>query len=120
MQIEAFHPTDEIRLAGVADVLFRAMEPVSSRWPAHDAALGELIELCRANAIPVFEKDFSVTEVYGAAEAFVTGTFAGITPVVEVDGRAVGEGGPGPMTERLAGLYPALIKAECPPPDGAP
>ncbi|MDP6774335.1 MAG: aminotransferase class IV [Rhodospirillales bacterium] len=77
-----------------------------------------VIEECRANAIPVFEKDFSLTDVYGADEAFVTGTFAGITPVVEIDGRAIGEGGPGPMTERLDGLYAALIEAECPPPDG--
>ena len=80
---------------------------------------GNVIELCRGNAIPVFEKDFSLTDVYGADEAFVTGTFAGIAPVVEVDGRAIGEGGPGPMTERLDGLYVALIEAECPPPDGA-
>ncbi|MDP6120342.1 MAG: aminotransferase class IV [Rhodospirillales bacterium] len=80
---------------------------------------GNVIELFRANAIPVFEKDFSLTDVYGADEAFVTGTFAGITPVVEVDGRAIGEGGPGPMTELLDGLYAALIEAECPPPDGA-
>ena len=79
-----------------------------------------VINLCGANAIPVFEKDFSLTDVYGADEAFVTGTFAGITPVVEVDGRAMGEGGRGPMTDRLGGLYAALIEAECPPrpPDG--
>lgn len=78
-----------------------------------------VIELCRGNAIPVYEKDFSLTDVYGAGEAFVTGTFAGITPVVEVDGRAIGEGGRGSMTNRLDELYAALIEAECPPPDGA-
>ena len=80
---------------------------------------GNVIELCRGNAIPVFEKDFSLTDVYGADEAFVTGTFAGITPVVEVDGRAIGEGRRGPMTERLDGLSAALIEAACPPPDDA-
>ena len=46
-----------------------------------------VIELCREAGIPVFEKDFSLTDVYGADEAFVTGTFAGVVPVREVDGR---------------------------------
>ncbi|MEL6198450.1 MAG: D-amino acid aminotransferase [Pseudomonadota bacterium] len=70
------------------------------------------IDLCRAHAIPVFERDFSLVEVFGAEEAFITGTFAGQTPVSEIDGRHMGDGVPGPMTARLQALYRALVAAE--------
>ena len=70
-----------------------------------------VIELCRANGIPVFEKNFSLTDVYGAEEAFVTGTFAGVVPVREVDGRHLTDGR-GPMTERLQQLYRARIEED--------
>ncbi|HYD14495.1 MAG TPA: aminotransferase class IV [Allosphingosinicella sp.] len=70
-----------------------------------------VIRLCRENGIPVFEKNFSLTDVYGADEAFVTGTFAGVVPARVVDGRAL-TGGRGPMTERLQGLYRALVEAD--------
>ena len=59
----------------------------------------------------MFEKNFSLTDVYGADEAFVTGTFAGLVPVRSVDGRALTDGR-GPMTERLQGLYKARIEAD--------
>jgi len=71
-----------------------------------------VIRLCRANGIPVFEKDFSLTDVYGAEEACVTGTFAGLTPVREIDGRTMGDGTRGPMVERLQKLYMQLVKDE--------
>ena len=64
---------------------------------------GVVLEVCREAGIPVFEKDFSLTDVHGADEAFVTGTFAGIVPVREVDGRALECRGP--MVERLQSLY---------------
>ena len=67
-----------------------------------------VIALCRDNGIPVFEKSFSLTDVYGADEAFVTGTFAGVVPVHTIDGRHV-RAGRGPMVERLQGLYRALV-----------
>ena len=70
-----------------------------------------VLRICRENGIPVFEKDFSLTDVYGADEAFVTGTFAGIAPVVEVDGRRITVER-GPMVERLQGLYQELIARE--------
>ena len=70
---------------------------------------GNIIALCRDAAIPVYEKNFSLTEVYGAEEAFVTGTFAGLAPVREIDGRIIGDGGRGAMTTRLQGLYGELI-----------
>lgn len=70
-----------------------------------------VIKLCRENAIPVFEKNFSLTDVYGADEAFVTGTFAGVVPATEVDGRILSKGR-GPMVERLQTLYKALIERD--------
>jgi branched-chain amino acid aminotransferase len=72
-----------------------------------------VIRLCRDNGISVHEKDFSLTEVYGAREGFVTGTFAGIVPVREVDGRVIGGGGCGHLTQRLQDLYAELIEREC-------
>jgi branched-chain amino acid aminotransferase len=68
-----------------------------------------VLRVCREAGIPVFEKDFSLTEVYGADEAFTTGTLAGVVPVRSVDGRVFGDGGRGPMVERLQGLYAALV-----------
>lgn len=70
-----------------------------------------VIRLCRDNDIPVFEKNFSLTDVYGADEAFVTGTFAGVVPATEVDGRILSKGR-GPMVERLQVLYKALIESD--------
>jgi branched-chain amino acid aminotransferase len=72
---------------------------------------GNVIEICREAGIPVREKNFSLTDVYGADEAFVTGTFAGVVPVRSVDGRALTEGR-GPMTARLQDLYKARIEAD--------
>ena len=72
-----------------------------------------IIDLCLAHDIPVREKNFSLTDVYGSEEAFVTGTFAGVAPVTEVDGRIVGNGQRGAMVERLQRLYLDLIESEC-------
>ncbi|MCP2680216.1 aminotransferase class IV [Maricaulaceae bacterium NA33B04] len=72
---------------------------------------GMVIELCRDAGIPVFERNFSLTEAYGADEAFVTGTFAGLAPVSTIDGRHISDGR-GPMVERLQQLYLARIAAE--------
>lgn len=74
-----------------------------------------IIALCQRHGIPVREKSFSLTDVYGAQEAFVTGTFAGVTPVISVDGRTLGDGARGPTVRRLQKLYADLIEAECPP-----
>ena len=73
-----------------------------------------VLELCHRHGIPAFEKDFSLTQVYSAEEAFVTGTFAGVTPAVEVDGRTIGDGKRGPVTERMQGYLRALIEEACP------
>jgi len=72
-----------------------------------------VIDLCKANGIPVCEKNFSVMQTYSADEAFVTGTFAGLTPVVDIDGRVIGSGQRGAMVDRLQELYERLIDSEC-------
>ncbi len=69
----------------------------------------KVIDLCRANDIPVFERNFSLVDTYSADEAFLTGTFGAQTPVGEIDGRVIGTGQIGPMTERLRSLYKALV-----------
>lgn len=70
-----------------------------------------VIDLCRANAIPVYEKNYSLVETYSADEVFLTGSFGAQTPVGAIDGRIIGSGQMGPMTERLRGLYKGLVGA---------
>ena len=72
---------------------------------------GKVIDLCRAEGIPVHQRNFSLVDVYGADEMFLTGTFGAQTPVGDVDGRVIGTGQMGPLTERLRGLYKALVGA---------
>ncbi len=67
-----------------------------------------VIQVCREVGIPVFEKNFSLTQVYSADEAFCTGTFAGVVPVRSVDGRHFDTAVPGPMVLRLQALYKEL------------
>jgi branched-chain amino acid aminotransferase len=71
-----------------------------------------VLEICRANAIAAHETTFSLTDVYAAREAFVTGTFAGVVPVRSVDGRVIGDGRRGPVVGRLQGLYRELVDAD--------
>jgi branched-chain amino acid aminotransferase len=72
---------------------------------------GKVIAACQAHEIPCAQRDFSLFDVYGADEAFVTGTFGGLTPVTSVDGRRIGEAGYGPLTRRLQSLYEEQIEA---------
>jgi branched-chain amino acid aminotransferase len=71
---------------------------------------GKVIHVAQQNGIPCSQKNFSLFDVYGAQEAFVTGTFGGLTPVVKVDGRLIGDGSPGAMTQRLTELYQAEVR----------
>ena len=71
---------------------------------------GLALEVAREAGIPAIEKDFSLTDVYGADEAFVTGTFAGIVPVREVDGRELDHRGS--MVERLHKLYADRVERD--------
>ena len=64
-----------------------------------------VISICKQNQIPIHEKNFSIDDVYTADEAFVTGTFAGITPVVEIDGRQINNNLRGELTKTLQNYY---------------
>jgi len=74
---------------------------------------GRVIELARADGIPVFERNFSLVDAYAAEEAFLTGTFGAQTPVAEIDGKAIGaDGGRGPVFHRVRALYKAAVAAD--------
>ncbi|MDZ4348614.1 MAG: aminotransferase class IV [Xanthomonadaceae bacterium] len=79
----------------------------------HGITRENVLRVCAEAGIVAREKRFSLTDVYSAEEAFVTGTFAGVAPVIEIDGRRIGVGERrGPMVERLQGLYRALIERD--------
>lgn len=71
----------------------------------------KVIDICRAEGIPVFEKNYSLYEAYGADEAFLTGTFGAQTPVAEIDGKPIGEG-KRPVTTHIREVYKAWIEAD--------
>lgn len=84
----------------------------TSKYCMNGITRAKVIEVCNSNGIACVEKDFSLFDVYGADEAFVTGTFGGLTPVTKIDGRQIGEGKFGEMTRKLSGLYENLIESE--------
>jgi branched-chain amino acid aminotransferase len=73
---------------------------------------GTVLRVAEDAGIVARQKNFSLTDVYGADEAFVTGTFAGLVPVREVDGRAIGDGQARPVTRRLRELYLEAVTAD--------
>ncbi len=73
---------------------------------------GNVLRMCRADGITARETTFSLTDVYSASEAFVTGTFAGVVPVRSVDGRTIGTGARGPVVEQLQRRYVDLVDAD--------
>ena len=81
----------------------------TSKYCMNGITRAKVIEVCKSNNIKCFEKDFSLFDVYGADEAFVTGTFGGLTPVTKIDGRLIGNGAYGKLTQRLSTLYESLI-----------
>lgn len=68
----------------------------------------KVIDLCRADGIPVFERNYSLYEAIGADEAFLTGTFGAQTLVSQIDGKPIGDG-TRPVTERIRQLYKQAI-----------
>ncbi len=70
-----------------------------------------VIRICKANGIICHQKDFSLFDVYSADEAFVTGSFGGLTPVTKIDGRKIGKGYH-TLTLQLQNLYKRLIENE--------
>ncbi|MBX2800684.1 MAG: aminotransferase class IV [Myxococcales bacterium] len=75
----------------------------------------KVLQVAREAGIETHETDFALRKVYSADEAFCTGTFGGLMPVRSVDGRTVGTGTRGPVTERLQSLYDALVQRDCAP-----
>ena len=67
-----------------------------------------VIRLCRENGIPVYERNYSLVDAYGAEEAFLTGTFGAQTPVGQIDGKPIGDGRC-PVTKRIRQLYADLV-----------
>ena len=72
----------------------------------------KVIDVCRADGIPVYERNYSLVDTYGADEAFLTGSFGAQSPVGAIDGRQIGSGEMGPMTKRIRALYKALVERE--------
>jgi branched-chain amino acid aminotransferase len=72
----------------------------------------KVIDVCKQNDIPVFERNFSLVDTYSADEAFLTGTFGAQTPVSAIDGRQIGAGEMGPVTLRIRELYKQLIETD--------
>ncbi len=73
----------------------------------------KVIEMCKNNKIPIYEKNFSLVDVYSSQEAFITGTLGSLTQVTNVDDRLIGNVNHGwPVTEKLRKLYKDLIYAQ--------
>ena len=72
---------------------------------------GSIIRLCKEYDVPVFEKNFILNDVHTAGEVFVTGTFAGVIPVISIDGITIGDGTRGPLTEVLQDWYALDIES---------
>ena len=70
-----------------------------------------MLEICAAHGIPACEMDLSRTQFHTADEMFCTGTTGELAAVVELDGRSIGDGQPGPMTARLSELFKAFVAA---------
>ncbi|GHP10048.1 hypothetical protein PPROV_000878100 [Pycnococcus provasolii] len=83
----------------------------TTKYQLHGITRYNILVLCHQAGIPIRECDFSLTQLYSADEAFVTGTFAGQIPVTKVDGRVIGDGARGPITERLQTLYATMCDA---------
>jgi len=83
----------------------------TGRYNFNGITRGTVLALAREAGITVREQDFTLAQLYSADEAFVTGTLGGLTPVRNIDGRDIGQGGFGPVTARLNGLYQRFIGA---------
>lgn len=71
-----------------------------------------IIEMARDAGIKVTERNISLSEAYAADEVFTTGTMGELVPVIEIDGRTIGESGIGPITQKLSGLFADRTKIE--------
>lgn len=81
----------------------------TTRYCMNGITRAKVIEVCKKYKVPVFEKDFSLFDVYGADEAFVTGTFGGLTPVTHIDGKPIENSKKSALTPKLSQYYHELI-----------
>lgn len=81
----------------------------SGRFSFRGLTQSAVISAARAAGLIVRQRDFTLAQAYSADEAFVTGTLGGLTPVTRIDGRSIGSGTPGAMTDRLRGLYERAV-----------
>ena len=84
----------------------------SGQYCLNGVTRGKVIEICERDGIPIKQKDFKIEDVYDADEAFVTGTFAGIIPVIKIDKTILSNGKVGILTSELQRKYQALIEAQ--------
>lgn len=84
----------------------------SGRYCIDGVTRGAILRICRDKGLASAETTFSLTEAYNAQEAFVTGTFAGVVPVTSIDGRQIGSGERGPVTQNLQDWYRELLEQE--------
>ena len=87
----------------------------SAEYCFNGVTRANVIHLCEQHGIPLRVGDFTLDEAYAADEAFVTGTFGGLTPVSGIDGRRLSASLPGPMTQRLRALYESLKESQATP-----
>lgn len=73
----------------------------------------KMLQLCQENGIPAEERTFTVEDLLGADEVFLTGTTVEVTPIIEIEGKAVANGHPGEITKKLQFLFQDAIEQEC-------
>lgn len=99
---------------GSADNIFLVRDGVLYTPTLQSALAGitrqTVIDMAEASSIKVFEQPLTQYDIYNADEAFVTGSGAGIASVIQVDGRMIGDGKPGQLTQRLIQLYAEVVK----------
>jgi D-alanine transaminase len=111
---EAILVRDGVVTEGTRSNVFAVVDGVLRTHPTGPAILpgvtrAVVVELAREAGLHVEERAFSAAELAKAAEVFATGTTTDVTPVVAVDGRAVGSGQPGPVARRLGALLTARM-----------
>ena len=89
----------------------RLLTPPLSAGALYGITRGVVMDLAAQSGLTVGEPDLTRYDLFNADECFLTGTGAELVPVVKIDGRVVGTGKPGPVTESLVAQYRALTKA---------
>ena len=85
----------------------------SGKYCLNGVTRSNVIDLCKENDVTIFEKDFLLDDVHSANEVFVTGTFAGIVPVISVDAKTIGKGIRGVLTEKMQRWYALDLEKQC-------